>query len=47
MGLASGPMVGSLFIMTNGFDFIINLATIALLAALVFSVYVSNNKEKG
>ena len=47
MGLASGPLVGSLFIMTNGFDFIINLATIALLAALVFSVYVSNNKEKG
>tara|TARA_B100000768_G_scaffold128241_1_gene118826 strand:+ start:6 stop:1172 length:1167 start_codon:yes stop_codon:yes gene_type:complete len=47
MGLASGPLVGSLFIMTNGFDFIINLATIALLAALVFSVYVSNKKEKG
>ncbi len=47
MGLASGPLAGSLFIMTNGFDFILNLATIALLAALVFSVYVSYNKEKG
>ena len=45
MGLASGPLVGSLFIMSNGFDYIINLATIALLAALILSVYVSKNHE--
>ena len=45
MGLASGPLVGSLFIMSNGFGYIINLATIALLAALILSVYVSKNHE--
>ena len=29
LGLASGPLIGALFIMTQGFSFIINLATIA------------------
>jgi predicted MFS family arabinose efflux permease len=46
MGLASGPLVGSLFIISNGFSYIINLATIALLIALILSVYVSKNYEK-
>ena len=45
MGLASGPLVGSLFIISNGFSYIINLATIALLIALILSVYVSKNHE--
>tara|TARA_Y100000385_G_scaffold108997_1_gene113135 strand:+ start:722 stop:1888 length:1167 start_codon:yes stop_codon:yes gene_type:complete len=46
MGLASGPLVGSLFIISNGFSYIINLATISLLIALILSVYVSKNHEK-
>ena len=46
MGLASGPLIGSLFIISNGFSYIINLATIALLIALILSVYVSKNHEK-
>lgn len=46
MGLASGPLVGSLFIISNGFSYIINLATIALLIALILSVFVSKNHEK-
>ncbi len=46
MGLASGPLVGSLFIISNGFSYIINLATIALMIALILSVYVSKNHEK-
>ena len=46
MGLASGPLVGSLFIISNGFSYIINLATFALLIALILSVYVSKNHEK-
>ena len=46
MGLASGPLVGSLFIISNGFSYIINSATIALLIALILSVYVSKNHEK-
>jgi predicted MFS family arabinose efflux permease len=46
MGLASGPLIGSLFIISNGFSYIINLATIALLIALILSVFVSKNHEK-
>ena len=46
MGLASGPLVGSLFIISNGFSYIINLATISLLIALILSVYVSKHHEK-
>ena len=46
MGLASGPLIGSLFIISNGFSYIINLATIALLIALILSVYVSKNHER-
>ena len=36
MGLATGPLIGALFITTSGFGFIINIATIALIAALFF-----------
>ena len=45
MGLATGPLIGALFITTSGFGFIINIATIALIAALFFSVYVSTQKR--
>ena len=38
LGLASGPLIGALFIMTQGFSFIINLATIALIIALLLSL---------
>jgi predicted MFS family arabinose efflux permease len=45
LGLASGPLVGALFILSQGFSFIINLATIALLLALVFAAYVGLKQE--
>ena len=45
LGLASGPLVGALFILSQGFSFIINLATIALLLALVFAAYVGFKQE--
>ena len=45
LGLASGPLIGALFIMTQGFSFIINLATIALIIALLFGAYVGMKKE--
>lgn len=44
MGLASGPLVGSLFIMTKGFSFIINIATISLLIAMILSAFVSSKQ---
>jgi len=44
MGLASGPLVGSLFIMTKGFSFIINIATISLLIAMILSAFVSSKR---
>ena len=44
MGLASGPLVGSLFIMTKGFSFIINIATISLLIAMILSAFVSRKQ---
>ena len=45
LGLASGPLIGALFIMTQGFSFIINLATIALIIALLIGAYVGMKKE--
>lgn len=45
LGLASGPLVGALFILSQGFSFIINLATIALLLALFFAAYVGLKQE--
>ena len=45
LGLASGPLIGALFIMTQGFSFIINLATTALIIALLFGAYVGMKKE--
>lgn len=44
MGLASGPLVGSLFIMNKGFSFIINIATISLLIAMILSAFVSSKQ---
>ena len=45
VGLASGPLIGSLFIMDYGFNTIINLATIALIVATFILVYTSMNKK--
>ncbi len=44
MGLASGPLVGSLFIMNKGFSFIINIAAISLLIAMFLSAFVSSKQ---
>lgn len=45
MGLASGPLIGSLFIIEYGIGFIINVAFISLLVAMVFSWYSSKAAE--
>ena len=45
VGLASGPLIGSLFIMDYGFNTIINLATIALIVATFILVFTSMNKK--
>ena len=45
VGLASGPLIGSLFIMDYGFDTIINIATIALVLATFILVFTSMNKK--
>ena len=45
VGLASGPLIGSFFIMDYGFNAIINLATIALIVATFILVFTSMNKK--
>ena len=45
VGLASGPLIGSLFIMDYGFNTIINMATIALVIATFILVLTSMNKK--
>ena len=45
VGLASGPLIGSLYIMDYGFDTIINIATIALVLATFILVFTSMNKK--
>ena len=41
VGLATGPLVGSMFILNYGFEMILNIATIALIGATVLITYSS------
>ena len=45
MGLATGPLIGSLFIIEYGFKFIINIAVFALFIAIIMSWYSSQARE--
>ena len=45
MGLASGPLIGSLFIINYGISFIINIAFVSLLIAMIVSWYSSKEAE--
>jgi predicted MFS family arabinose efflux permease len=44
-GLATGPLVGSMFILNYGFEMILNIATIALIGATLLITY-SSSKQK-
>jgi len=46
MGLATGPLIGSLFIIEYGFKFIINIAVFALIIAIIMSWYSSQAREE-
>ena len=46
MGLATGPLIGSLFIIEYGFKFIINIAVFALFIAIIMSWYSSQAREE-
>lgn len=46
MGLATGPLIGSLFIIEYGFKFIINIAVFALFIAMIMSWYSSQAREE-
>jgi hypothetical protein len=39
--LATGPLVGSMFILNYGFEMILNIATIALIGATILITYSS------
>ena len=41
VGLATGPLVGSMFILNYGFEMILNIATIALIGATILITYTS------
>lgn len=41
VGLATGPLVGSMFILNYGFEMILNIATIALIGATILITYSS------
>ena len=41
VGLATGPLVGSMFILNYGFELILNIATIALIGATILITYSS------
>jgi MFS family permease len=45
MGLASGPLIASIFIIEDGIGFIINVAFVSLIIAMIFSWYSSNASE--
>jgi len=45
VGLATGPLVGALLIIEYGFGLIINIASIALVLAVVF-IYISSIKQR-
>lgn len=46
MGLATGPLIGSLFIIEYGFNFIINIAVFALFIAIIMSWYSSQARDE-
>lgn len=46
MGLATGPLIGSFFIIEYGFKFIINIAVFALFIAIIMSWYSSQAREE-
>ena len=46
MGLATGPLIGSFFIIEYGFNFIINIAVFALFIAIIMSWYSSQAREE-
>ena len=45
MGLATGPLIGSLFIINNGINFIINIAVVSLCISLI-AVWLSSRATK-
>jgi predicted MFS family arabinose efflux permease len=45
MGLASGPLIASIFIIDEGIGFIINVAFVSLIIAMIFSWYSSKASE--
>jgi len=45
VGLATGPLVGSMFVLNYGFEMILNIATIALIGATLLITY-SSSKQK-
>lgn len=46
VGLATGPLVGSMFILNYGFEMILNIATIALIGATVLITYSSAGQKE-
>ena len=45
VGLPTGPLLGSMFILNYGFEMILNIATIALIGATLLITY-SSSKQK-
>ncbi|MBR63721.1 MAG: MFS transporter [Flavobacteriaceae bacterium] len=45
VGLATGPLIGALLIVSNGFGLIINLATVALIMAAILIFFASKNTK--
>ena len=45
VGLATGPLVGSMFILNYGFEMILNIATIALIGATILITYSSAGQK--
>ena len=46
VGLATGPLVGSLLILEYGFEMILNIATVALIGATLLITYSSSNQKE-
>jgi predicted MFS family arabinose efflux permease len=46
VGLATGPLVGSMFILNYGFEMILNIATIALIGATLLITYSSSQQKE-
>ena len=46
VGLATGPLIGSLLILDYGFEMILNIATVALIGATLLITYSSANQKE-